>query len=452
MSAVSGVLALMGSGETSPTMVTPHRRLAARLGPAPSAVILETPYGFQVNTPDISRRAREYFERSVGLATIVAEEPDPSDGPACARLADQLRAADWVFTGPGSPTYALERWAAVHVGAVLAERVRRGTGVTLLASAAACTAGFAALPVYEIYKAGHTPRWLGGLDVLGRLGLHVAVIPHYDNAEGGTYDTRFCYLGEDRLARLERTLPADSAVLGIDEHTAVVFDLASSAVEIWGRGALTVRRRGESTILPAGTDLTSAQLRELVEGTGTVESIRTEAAVGPGPTDPVGAACEHSPVTLPQAVQTAQARAAAARQAHDAAELIAAILDLESTIAAWAGDTEEDQGVDWARGVLRELVQSLGAPVGRGLVEPRRTLESLIGPLAHLRRELRAQGAFDAADRIREALAAAGVSLRDGNATTTWAIEEPGAPLGAVAPRTEVREARPRTPRTPPTP
>ena len=93
MSAVSGVLALMGSGETSPTMVTPHRRLAARLGPAPSAVILETPYGFQVNTPDISRRAREYFERSVGLATIVAEEPDPSDGPACARLADQLREA-----------------------------------------------------------------------------------------------------------------------------------------------------------------------------------------------------------------------------------------------------------------------------------------------------------------------------------------------------------------------
>ena len=34
----------------------------------------------------------------------------------------------------------------------------------------------------------------------GATGLPAVVVPHYDNAEGGHHDTRFCYLGERRLA------------------------------------------------------------------------------------------------------------------------------------------------------------------------------------------------------------------------------------------------------------
>ena len=97
----------------------------------------------------------------------------------------------------------------------------------MIASAAAAATGFVAVPVYEIYKVGADPHWLEGLDLFGVLGLKVAVIPHYDNAEGGTHDTRFCYLGERRLAVLERELPADAAVLGVDEHTALILDLVA---------------------------------------------------------------------------------------------------------------------------------------------------------------------------------------------------------------------------------
>jgi hypothetical protein len=39
------------------------------------------------------------------------------------------------------------------------------------------------------------------------------VIPHYDNTEGGTHDTRYCYLGERRLRLIESELPDDAAVL-----------------------------------------------------------------------------------------------------------------------------------------------------------------------------------------------------------------------------------------------
>ena len=136
----------------------------------------------------------------------------------------------------------------------------------MLASAAAATMGFTAVPVYEIYKAGAAPHWLAGLDLLGILGLKVAVIPHYDNAEGGSYDTRYCYLGERRLSLLERELPADAAVLGVDEHTAAVFDLRAGTVEISGRGGVTLRRAGAGIVLTPGTVLALAQLRELVRG------------------------------------------------------------------------------------------------------------------------------------------------------------------------------------------
>ena len=78
------------------------------------------------------------------------------------------------------------------------------------------------MPVYEVYKVGVDPYWMDGLDVLAEVGLDVAVIPHYDNAEGGNHDTRFCYLGERRLAKLEPELPEGCFVLGIDERTGLL--------------------------------------------------------------------------------------------------------------------------------------------------------------------------------------------------------------------------------------
>src|SRR5712692_6480468 len=76
------ILAIMGSGETSPTMVTVHRALVSRLGMgSPRALLLETPYAFQENAADVSSRARGYFARSVGLAvTAVAGEAIPAAG------------------------------------------------------------------------------------------------------------------------------------------------------------------------------------------------------------------------------------------------------------------------------------------------------------------------------------------------------------------------------------
>jgi hypothetical protein len=412
------IVAIMGSGETSPTMVTVHKMLAGRLGTVgPDAVMLDAPYAFQENAADVSARARSYFANSVGLAVAVLASADGDDHGA------RISTADWVFAGPGSPSYALSKWRASPVGTALHDRVSSGTGVTVLASAAAATAGLVAVPVYEIYKAGAEPCWLDGLDLLGAIGLQVALIPHYDNAEGGTHDTRYCYLGERRLAQMERLLPAGTAVLGVDEHTALVFDLIAETAEICGRGSVTIRRDGASLVLPAPAVLSMAQLRVAVR-TG-VSDPRTAAPV-PGPREPATA----PPLT--EVIATAERSFHEALAAGDGTRMIMTILDLEYAIHDWAGDTEEDQGTNQARAVLRGLIARLGDTVTEGLRDPAERLRPAVGPLLELRSALRADRRYAEADTIRAALAAAGLQIGDEADGTNWSPSVVGRRPGTV--------------------
>jgi hypothetical protein len=427
------ILAIMGSGETSPTMVTVHKALVDRLGGTrPDAILLDTPYAFQENAADISSRAVSYFATSVGLdvAVVASSDADVCEegdrggagsglGPAstAARAAAaRIRAADWAFAGPGSPSYALSRWRDSPLGQALRERIAIGSGVTVLASAAAATAGLAAVPVYEIYKVGMPPHWLPGLDLLAAADLRVALIPHYDNAEGGTHDTRYCYLGERRLAVMERELPADAAVLGVDEHTAVIFDLLAETAEVRGRGGLTIRKNGVSTVLAAPAVLPIADLRATIRTGALTATPAAVAAPVPGQREPDAA------LPLPDIVARAERQFEAALAASDGTGLIMTILDLEQAVHAWMADTDEDQGTEQARAVLRGMISRLGGAVTEGLRDPVTKLSPAVGPLVELRSMLRTQGRYEESDAIRAALAACGVQIADGADGTRWAI------------------------------
>jgi hypothetical protein len=450
------VLAIIGSGETSPTMVTVHKELLSRLGlTSPKAIVLATPYAFQENADDVSARAQRYFADSVGLRVRIEAGTSPDADPQVAppligreegREA-AITAADWVFAGPGSPSYALAHWRAGPVAAALRDRILAGHGLTVLASAAAATAGRFTVPVYEIYKAGGALRWLPGLDLLGLLGLTVAVIPHYDNAEGGRHDTRHCYLGERRLAAMERELPADAAVLGVDEHTAMLIDLQTEGIEVRGRGGVTIRRAGDGVVLPSGSRLAVAELRDLVRG------IRRATGTGPGAAGPAdspgnsrargdagsgGAGpaagpavdAEQAALPLPEIMAAAERRFGAAAGDRDAGAMAGVILELDTAIGQWEADTDEDQGTEQARALLRSLIGRLGQAAQDGLADPRDRLRPAVEPLLALRTALRGEGNFAAADAIREALAAAGLDVSDTPEGTRWQPTEAGAALG----------------------
>jgi hypothetical protein len=426
------VLVIMGSGETAPTMVTPHREIVARFGgAAPRAVLLDTPYGFQENAAEISQRTVDYFAQRVQLGIDIAGFPgplavDPADRstqPTPAALA-RLRAADLVFAGPGSPTYALSTWRGSPVPEALADKLAHG-GIAVFSSAAALTVGRFSLPVYEIYKVGQPIHWLDGLDLLSPLGFgaHCVVVPHWDNAEGGTHDTRFCYMGERRLSALEEMLPDDAWVLGIDEHTALVVDLDVCEAAVTGRGAVTVRRRGAMERIPAGTRLSIADL---------IASGRNMTPKGAAPTAGVGVPSNaveaepsppaRSPLLSEVArLEQAFASAIAGRRANDAAE---AILALDRTILEWSDDTLQTDDPDRARAVLHSLVHRLGESASAGLRDPKEPLAPLVERLIVLRTELRAEKAWQLADRLRDRLVAAGIELHDTPQGTTWSLRE----------------------------
>ncbi|MFC7587076.1 hypothetical protein ACFQYP_27665 [Nonomuraea antimicrobica] len=275
----------------------------------------------------------------------------------------------------------------------------------MLASAAACTAGLATVPVYEIYKVGAEPHWREGIDLLEPLGLRAVLIPHFDNAEGGTHDTRYCYLGERRLSRMERELPPGTAVLGLDEHTALVIDLGDESVRVAGRGGLTVRRSGSVTVLPAGTRTGLGELRRLAEGGGGGPAVAPRVAG-----EPYDVPAE---VTLEESVRACEELFKAAVARSDLVAAAQAVLDLEAEIVKWAADTEEDSGgVEQARELMRLLIARLGE-LAATAGHRSRSLPALVDPLLALRAQLRRDGRYDVADTLRTAMARGGVTIED---------------------------------------
>jgi hypothetical protein len=409
------LLAIMGSGETAPTMIKPHRDLFERLEPGPvPAVLLDTPYGFQANADDISARAVDYFAASVGrkvepveLRRVEGADPVRTEA-ALARVAR----ARWVFAGPGSPTYALRQWAGTDLPDLLADKLTRD-GCVVFASAAALTLGRYTVPVYEIYKVGDDPEWAAGLDLLAALAPDVAVIPHYDNAEGGTHDTRFCYLGERRLARLESQMVDTGWVLGVDEHTCCVLDLDAGTAAVTGNGTVTVRRRGLSEVIGAGETLPISALVDLAFG--------KKAAGVPVPSPPPPSA-EPAPTALHGEIRRCEIAFDEAVVGRDVEAAVRAVLDLDDTLVAWAGDTTQSDAGDRGRAALRRMIVQLGELAKEGVRDPRLVVGGFVEALLAERDAARAARRFNDADGIREALAKLGVEVRDTPAGTEWLL------------------------------
>ncbi len=255
-----GLLTLIGSGETSERLLNLHHSLLARLknperGPEespseePRLAFLDTPAGFQLNTAELAANFITYFKKHFALDVSVADYKHSSadSGPAVS----QLETANYILAGPGSPTYAIKHWRNSPVYATLVERWNAGAQLVFASSATIALSRFA-LPVYELYKAGEDLHWVDGLDLLRPLGYELAILPHFNNQEGRTFDTSCCFMGRARLLALEKLLPPTTVILGIDENTACTFDFATQTVSVAGAGKVTIRFNGQEQHYPAG--------------------------------------------------------------------------------------------------------------------------------------------------------------------------------------------------------
>ena len=377
-------------------MTSVHQQLIARVGhPRLNAIFLDTPFGFQPNADELVARTIAYFRQHVGCDISLASfrHRDRATALESEIFLSRLSEANYVFAGPGSPTYALRHWRDGGVRERLAEKIDQG-GCVAFASAAAIGLGAFALPVYEIYKVGEDPSWTAGLDLLGQIGVRCAVIPHYNNAEGGTHDTRFCYMGEDRLRRLEAMLPDDLLILGIDEYTVCIIDVEAQSVTVRGRGGVTVRRQGSERAWAR----TTFRLRELQD-----------------PSTPVAGVIRSRPTPI-----TANR---GALDGFDVDGLVAAILEMESVLQERIADLGATGERDRVRTEMRHLVVRLGDLArDRGREAVRESVAPLVDVLLSMRGEARSEQRFSDADRLRAILADCGVEVQDTASGTAWSL------------------------------
>lgn len=388
MEAQKGTITLIGSGEFGQGMAHVYRAILARAGAAPTAVFLDTPAGFELNADAISAKAANYFSQRLNLVLQPVSFKNKNQATALEIEAALrvLRRADLILAGPGSPTYAVRHWSGTPVWDAVLDRFAAGAHL-VWASAAAIAQGICALPVYEIYKAGQEPHWQPGLDLFAALGMALAIVPHWNNREGGSFDTRRCYLGEARFDALERQLPRGTVVLGIDEYTACIFDPTVETCSVMGAATVTIRRDGSERVFSAGerfsfSELTAPSRSVSAAGATIAAPAENNGSAAPIRRDETARYLRHLARALDE-TQEPDAKRTLLEQAHDTMHEFAALEPTDSS-AAFAD------------------------------VLP------LIEMLVQIREALRVLKQFELADEIRIRLAARGIELQDTADGTTW--------------------------------
>ena len=423
MSAAKGTIVLMGSGELTATMVEVHKAVVAELADPPRPVFLDTPAGFQLNVDQLSHKAVDYFRKHVQQSMSVAsfKSNQTTSTYEVEQAFRTLREGNYILIGPGSPTYAVRQWQQTPVPKILTNRVEHGGclgGCLVAASAAALTVGRFTLPVYEIYKVGEALHWVEGLNILGDFGFNLVVIPHWNNAEGGTHDTRFCYMGEVRFRALESLLPNDVSVLGLDEHTACILDLNKDEAAIKGIGRVTLRRHGAEMAYEKGDCFSLDVLRG-----GDIGKERKPPPLEVSKND-VRFDSRKEPFW--DKVHAIEKAFGAGIEKEEPSETTNALLELDRTIWKAKQDHESDEFVSQAREILREMIVSLGVTLGSRPKSEAQCVAPLVEELLELREEFRRKEQWAEADAVRDVLARANVIIDDTEDGPQWRLQKEG--------------------------
>lgn len=242
-----GPILLLGSGETAPSAQKIHHWALNHFAAPVPVAILETPAGFEPNSALVAGKVGFYLEQHLQnfrpqIQVIPARKRGTPFSPDDPALAAPLLAADYIFLGPGSPSYAVRQLQDSYAWHALTARHRLGAALCF-SSACTIAVGEQALPIYEIYKVGEDPHWKAGLDFFAPYGLSLVLVPHWNNTDGGNdLDTSHCYVGTERYNYLAQLLPDRSVIVGIDENTALAISPQTGKCRVLGMGGVVIIR------------------------------------------------------------------------------------------------------------------------------------------------------------------------------------------------------------------
>ena len=253
-----GPIAFLGSGETSLAGGRIFEHLARQVGEPLRIAILETPAGFEPNSALVAGRVTDFLKTRLAnykpqVDVIPARKKGTSHSPDDPETCAPLLRANLVFMGPGSPTYAIRQLKDSLAWDLLRARHRLGAAL-VFASAATIAVGQVGLPVYEIYKVGQDVHTVPGLGIFDDFGVPLSFIPHWNNTDGGQdVDTSRCFMGRERFDAWCGQLPENHTVLGLDEHTGIVFDFQRHECLVMGVSSVSLARACNPAIFPSGS-------------------------------------------------------------------------------------------------------------------------------------------------------------------------------------------------------
>ncbi len=253
------------------------------------------------------------------------------------------------------------------------------------------------------------------MNILHHFGFNLVVIPHWNNAEGGTHDTRFCFMGESRFRKLESLLPKDVSIFGLDEHTACLIDFEKEEALIKGLGTATLRCRGAELVFEKGDRFSLDVLRGGEMGKEWKPTTPKQAIFKP--TSDVDAE------SFWDTIHAIENTFRLGLEKDEPKEATNALLELDRVIWRAKQDHENEEFISQAKEIFRDLIVILGMRLEASPKNRADCLAPLVEELLKLRQEFRQKKQWQEADVIRDSLQRADIIVEDTGDGAQWRLK-----------------------------
>jgi hypothetical protein len=146
-----------------------------------------------------------------------------------------LLQANFIFMGPGSPSYTARQLRGTLAWDIIRARHRQGATL-VFASAATISVGQWVLPVYEIYKVGEDVHVKDGLGLLLRFwhaqspSSRIGTMPK----AAWIWTPAAVLSAWNALSNGVQLTPPENVIVGLDEHSGVIIDFEKKSVMCMG--------------------------------------------------------------------------------------------------------------------------------------------------------------------------------------------------------------------------
>ena len=112
MKKAAGSIAILGSGETSPNLVSVHRELLHGLDDSLDILMIDSAFGFQENANQLVKKIIDFYKVSLNVDMKLAtyRKIEELHTKSFFKSIQLLENASFIFAGPGSPSYASKLW------------------------------------------------------------------------------------------------------------------------------------------------------------------------------------------------------------------------------------------------------------------------------------------------------------------------------------------------------